>query len=46
MGPTLFKQQHGSFDRYAFGFGECVPPSFEFIRDLDILSHDNIIIHD
>ena len=44
MGATLFQQQDGSFDRDAFGFGESVPPRFEFIRNLDIPCHNQIII--
>ncbi len=44
MGATLLQEQNGSLDRYHFGFGEPVPPGFEFIRDLDVPSHNRIIM--
>src|SRR5450432_3164761 len=43
MGATLFQQQNGPFDRYAFGFGKPVPPDFEFICNLDVPRHISII---
>src|ERR1035437_2001005 len=45
MGATLFQQQNGPFDRYAFGFGEPAPPDFELIRNLDAPRHTTIITH-
>ena len=43
MGAALLQQQHGSLDRYALGFGESVPPGLEFIRNLDVPGHSQII---
>jgi hypothetical protein len=43
MGATLFQQQNGPLDRYMFGFGESIPPGFEFIRNLDLPRHNQII---
>ena len=42
MGAALFQQQDGPLDGYAFGVGQPVPPSFEFIRDLDVPRHTEI----
>jgi hypothetical protein len=39
MGTTVFQQQNGPLDRYAFGLADLIPPGFEFIRDLDIPRH-------
>src|ERR1017187_7797717 len=40
MGTPILQQQDGPVDRYAFGFGESVPPCLEFIRNLDIPRHN------
>jgi hypothetical protein len=44
MGAAVLQQQYGPLDRYALGFGESVPPSLEFIRDLDLPRHSQIIM--
>ena len=44
IGATLLQKQDGSLDRYALGFGESVPPGLEFIRNLDVPRHSQIIM--
>ena len=43
IGTTFLQQQNRTPDRYATGFGESVPPGFEFVRNLDFPRHYQII---
>jgi hypothetical protein len=44
MGAALFQQQNYPLDGYTLRFGEPIPPSFEFVRDLNVPCHTKIII--